>query len=95
MEAQFTPGPWKLYNKNGIISIYANNKEVIKWTGFDSSDYPEDAIANARLISQAPTMYQKLADTVEFLDRYMTDGTGDIGELREDLVETLHKITHL
>jgi len=58
MEPKFTPGPWKLFNRNGIISIYKNNKEVIKWTGFDSSDYQEDVLANAHLIAAAPDLFK-------------------------------------
>jgi hypothetical protein len=54
------PGTWRLFNKGGVISVYAKNKEVIKWTGFDSSDYPKDALANARFIVLADHHFDAL-----------------------------------
>lgn len=60
-----TPGPWELFNKNGIISIYKKNKEVIKWTGFDSSDYPESATANAKFILLADHHFDALVEALE------------------------------
>lgn len=67
MSKGYTPGPWELFNKSGVISIYKNNKEVIKWTGFDSSDYPEDALHNAYLIAAAPDLFAALMNLMEWV----------------------------
>jgi len=65
LKAQATPVPWDLFNKNGFISIYKNNKEVIKWTGFDSSDYPKNALANAEFIVRACNSHESLLAALE------------------------------
>jgi hypothetical protein len=73
MISKFTPGPWTLFNKNGIISIYKNKKEVIKWTGFDSSDYPKDALANATLIAAAPDLFSALINIISWIQLDMIE----------------------
>ncbi|MHB8084298.1 MAG: hypothetical protein ACYDHZ_00530 [Dehalococcoidia bacterium] len=101
-----TPGPWvKAYsrkNKKGNLLISGNTEDCrivcqILGTGKEKED-------NAHLIVAAPTMYHKLADTVEGLERaieeyrdikllgQMIKLRGKLKELRDDLIKTLQKI---
>jgi hypothetical protein len=63
-----TPGPWRVFNKNGVISVMSGRSpknEVVHWAGFDSSHFPKDRLANARLIAAAPEMLEALKDIVK------------------------------
>ena len=62
-----TPVLWELFHKSGVISIYKGKKEVIKWTGFDASDYPKDALGNAKFIVQAANSHEALLEACEAL----------------------------
>ena len=63
-----TKGPWRLFNEEGIVSVLApSGKEVVKWTGFDASDYPKAAVANACLIAAAPDLLEAADNAVIFL----------------------------
>ena len=57
-----TPGPWAVYNEQSVLAVIkvGTAKEVIHWAGFDSSDFPRELEANARLIAQSPDMYELL-----------------------------------
>lgn len=59
-----TPLPWKLFNRNGVIAIKSAEKqshnEIVFWTGFDASHYPEAAAANAALIVTAVNSHAAL-----------------------------------
>jgi len=57
-----TPGPWKPFVNNSVVAVMkgGSRKEVIKWTGFDGSDFPNDVEANARLIAAAPDLLAAL-----------------------------------
>jgi hypothetical protein len=59
-----TPGPWRPFIGNGntiaVMRGKRSTKEVIKWTGFDGSDFPQHAVANAVLIAAAPMMLAAL-----------------------------------
>ena len=59
-EAKPTPGPWTLFNSNGVIAVMKGKKAVVQWGGFDATDFPDHALANARLISTAPDMLAAL-----------------------------------
>jgi hypothetical protein len=59
-ETKFTPGPWKLFSRNGIIAVMRGRREVIKWTGFDASDFPDQAGWNAALAAAGPDLYAAL-----------------------------------
>lgn len=50
-----TRGPWRLFSLNGVVAVMHGAKEVVKWTGFDGSDYPKRAEDNARFIAHART----------------------------------------
>jgi hypothetical protein len=57
--AEHTPGPWTVFDKNGVLAIVVGgglHNEVIHWSGFDSSDFPKARRANAKLIAAAPDM---------------------------------------
>lgn len=60
-----TPGPWKAFLKNGIVAVTtASGKEVIHWSGFDSSEFSTNTDeANARLIAAAPELLDALNKT--------------------------------
>ena len=58
---RYTPGPWSLFNKNRTVAVTAGDgphNEVVHWSGFDSSHYPKQVVANARLIAAAPELYE-------------------------------------
>ncbi|MFA4826578.1 MAG: hypothetical protein WC593_15625 [Methanoregula sp.] len=111
-----TPGPWRIgyILKPWIYTDYPRfNEKGEKFKDFpiatteESHWGKEAAIDNARLIAAAPTLYHKLKDTVEWLDREIKhhealaktlgmQGKGDriirLEELRDDLQETLRKV---
>ena len=67
---QHTPGPWRVFDKPGTLAVMGPAKtdqhnEVVHWSGFDSSHYPDQAKANARLIAAAPEMQRLLSKLVE------------------------------
>jgi hypothetical protein len=63
-----TPGPWKPFVMNGVRAVMKDDRELIKWTGFDASDYPEAAAKNARHIARCdPDTIRLLLDE---LSRY-------------------------
>src|ERR1700730_8485377 len=86
-ESEHTPLPWVLFESNGIISITDGKKrtktgarEIIKWTGFDGSDYPEHVEANARLIGRAVNSYPGLREALmESAD--IGEGSGTLNSL--------------
>ena len=78
--AEHTPGPWAVFNKSGVVAIIRpDNKEVIHWCGFDSSDFPNAARANARLIAKAwliPELVEALEDLISrFVKCAVASGT--------------------
>lgn len=65
-----TPGPWARYQRLKVVAVVADDgtdREVIHWSGFDSSDFPHDSRANARLIAKAPEMLQALKDARRYV----------------------------
>lgn len=72
MREKPTPGPWRAFIGDGntiaIMKGKSSTKEVIKWTGFDGSDFPQHARANARLIAAAPTLLAALKLCLAALD---------------------------
>ena len=58
--AKHTPGPWHVYNSNGIIEIHTKNfGTVVKWQGFDGIELTQKRnLANARLIAAAPDLLE-------------------------------------
>jgi hypothetical protein len=58
----WTKGPWRVFHQSGVLSVMAGEttREVVHWSGFDSSHFPNQAVANAHLISQAPALYDAL-----------------------------------
>lgn len=87
---QHTPAPWELFNKNGTIAIKnprsrKSHNEIVFWTGFDASHYPEKALANATHIVRCVNIHsalvaalQAIADTDQHPDHEDT-----AAELRE------------
>lgn len=79
----FTPMPWKLDARNGLIR-HENGKFVIcEISGFGS---PEGC-ANAKLIKVAPEMYDMLAFILEFVEN-----GGNEGEINDCYAEAIAKI---
>lgn len=88
--SKHTPTPWALFSSNGTIAIknprsQKSYNEIVFWTGFDASHYPEQAEANAAFIVKAVnshdtmmTALQKIADTDQYPDHADT-----AAELRE------------
>jgi hypothetical protein len=88
--SEHTPTPWKLFHSNGTIAIKnprsrSSHNEIVFWTGFDASHYPDLALANARFIVNAVNAHdallaalQKIVDTDQHPDHEDT-----AAELRE------------
>lgn len=108
MEAKPTAGDWKI--ARGSCKIPAPSEDfyrietVYDHIAYVRAEHPEGK-ANARLIAAAPTMHQKLTDTVAWLDREIERARMDnevnlevgfrierLKKLRDDLAETLRKI---
>lgn len=64
-----TAGPWKAFISNGVIAVMAaSGKEIIHWSGFDSSEYSSKTDeANAVLIAAAPELLDALKKNQEWL----------------------------
>ena len=97
----FTPGPWS-YEYGA--AYHAEKGRLILADRENDNTLPTERDANLRLCAAAPTIFGKLVDTVAWLDREIEDGkkhpycvsVNDINrleELRDDLQETLRKIT--
>ena len=99
-----TPGPW-YREEDGFIYGGDSDASCVADPHCSELDIDERE-GNALLIAAAPTMFGKLADTVAWLDREIesiekTDTYtqllgqmhGKLTELRDDLAETLRKIT--
>lgn len=54
-----TPLPWQLFDRGKTTAIMGRKfgKEVVHWTGFDSSHFPTQAKANAEFIITACNSY--------------------------------------
>jgi hypothetical protein len=62
--SKHTPGPWRVFA--APTAIFAEGrKEVVHWSGFDSSDFQKDIKANARLIAAAPELLEACKKTIE------------------------------
>ena len=68
-QAQHSPIPWKVFADGKTIAIFRGDsvKEIIGWTGFDSSDFPEQNLANAQLIVQAVNSHEVAREMMEFI----------------------------
>lgn len=95
-----TKGPWKLFSLNGVIGVVAAAmKEVIKWTGFDGSDFPRQREANATFIARCreavPALIshvRSLADEVERLTREINRRKGNPVTRLHNLCEGLEDV---
>lgn len=62
-ETKHTRGPWRVFNKNGVLAIKSgkgSKNEVVHWSGFDASHFQRQRLANARAIAAAPTMLKMM-----------------------------------
>jgi hypothetical protein len=89
-----TPGPWRAFISNGVIAVVTGGRhshkgprEVIKWTGFDGSDFPEHAIANSFLIAAAPKMLHMLRVALADMELCGRGKTTTAKQLRETIAE--------
>ena len=80
MATKHTPGPWELFHRahggdKWTIAVFKSGTkhEVVSWTGFDSSHFQKQALANARLIAAAPELLAALKRAREYVVRI--DGT--------------------
>lgn len=79
----FTPMPWKLDARNGLIRPENGKFVICEISGFGS---PEGC-ANAKLIKVAPKMYEMLDFILEFVEN-----GGNEGEIRECYAEVISQI---
>src|SRR5579863_2625976 len=68
-----TPTPWVAFNKLGVLAIMRGTKEVIHWAGFDSSQFPKQNVANAKLIVEAVNSHARLLREREGLIRALRE----------------------
>lgn len=69
-----TATPWRVFHKNEIIAIMRASKsnhhnEIVHWAGFDESHFPEQALANAKLIVNAVNERDSLLAEIARLKR--------------------------
>jgi hypothetical protein len=85
-EPMFTVGPWRLFNREGIIAIHKGPKPVVAWPGFDSADVGGNDVnvANARLIAAAPDLFTALRHLAEACEVLQVPGIST-SEAREAL----------
>lgn len=69
----YTPGPWSLFSEGNTLQVSAGHGHratdaVVFWTGFDASTRPiREKQANARLITSAPDLLERLKTTCDCL----------------------------
>jgi hypothetical protein len=61
----FTPGPWEVSGRDDRLWIAAPHPELGSKPVAMISPMPDEYVANARLIAQAPALYEALAFAVE------------------------------
>lgn len=61
--------PWRVYASNGVIEIQSKDfGTVVKWQGFDGTDYSYQAnLKNACLMAAAPELLDALKKAKEML----------------------------
>lgn len=64
-----SPGPFHVFHSNGVIEIHSKNfGTVVKWTGFDGTDFNhEKNLSNAYLLAAAPELLEALKYARRFL----------------------------
>ena len=86
--AGFTPGPWKVGNYNYIRGTIFSVAVAIDLPGQDEKEKQ----ANARLISQAPAMYQQCKLFEKMLVELQMQGETGVDEELEDVRELLSSV---
>ena len=86
--ACFTPGPWKVGNYNYIRGTIFSVAVAIDLPGQDEKEKQ----ANARLISQAPAMYQQCKLFEKMLVELQMQGETGVDEELAHLREVLDKV---
>ena len=71
----FTPGPWFSRTCEGVAEVYCRDGGLIA-TVDDRYSCHDTAIANARLIADAPQMYEALKEAESGIVRILGDGGG-------------------
>ena len=73
-------GPWRRWIRNKFVCVVdeATDKEVIHWAGFDSSDFPHDVRAIAKLAAAAPDLLTACKEALRLMDG--EDWLFDLGE---------------
>lgn len=74
-----TAAPWEVFHVSHgrgkwTIAVMKGLKEVIGWTGFDSSDFLENALGNATLIAAAPELLTELEHAHGMIKHYLKCG---------------------
>lgn len=96
MATKHTPGPWELFNCNHTVAVTAGpppKNEVVAWTGFDATNFPKAAVANARLIAAAPDLLDRLRSARRLLELVtLTDDDGNDDSSRKAWASDLAKI---
>lgn len=87
-----TPGPWTPFIENNVVAVMKGRKEVIKWTGFGASDFPDDVEANARLVAAAPDMLAALK-SVDHWFSVWTVGAGEGFDYLPEIQAAIAKAT--
>jgi hypothetical protein len=76
MGTKHTPGPWHVHSgklrpnfPTEIFAIHSEDgQEVVGWTGFDGTAFPEDREANARLAAAAPELLEACREGIRMCD---------------------------
>lgn len=90
---EHTPTPWRVFDMNGTIAIMAGklerHNEVIHWSGFDASHFPDDVAANAAFIVKAVNNHDKLVQALQDV----LECTGS--KTTPEIVRAIHLLTDL
>lgn len=68
-----TKGPWRAFVLNGVRAVMQGDDEVIKWTGFDGSDFQTGNARNCRFIAHARTDIPALLAEIDRLRELMKE----------------------
>jgi hypothetical protein len=91
---EHTRTPWALYHSNGTIAIknprsHRSKNEIVFWTGFDSSHYQKEALANAAFIVEAVNNYEKMREALTEIRRQCDENIGPTRSGRLDRIAYL------
>ena len=96
MQENMSPAPWYIEEFNDFIVVFDDSYEVVCHIDYnhrlERGKDRENAMANARLIVDAPEMYKLLGKVRDYFENRETYGYGVDERVRADLLREIKKV---